>query len=225
MGLYSGWQPVKSSLANILASLVGQDIVAKSFTSSQASGSDGFKATTAGARWHIGPGTTDYFSSNGATVITAAGILYAATMGVPADGFVILDNVGFVANIRFASSSGIEVLAPGGFLPSTSEAHSLGNATKQWSRLFLGMTDSSGTPGAATINKAAGISAIALGASSVVISNTMVTANSGIFISPRVRDATGLLPAVTARTVGTSFTVSVTANCTAALIFDWWIVN
>lgn len=86
-------------------------------------------------------------------------------------------------------------------------------------------TDSSGTPGNATANTIAGKAAIALGAAACVISNTLVTANSRIFISPRLRDATGLLPIVSAQVAGTSFTVSVTANCTAALPFDWWVID
>jgi hypothetical protein len=51
-------------------------ITGLSFTATQASGSNAFIAST-GARWKIGGGTTDYFSSNGTTTITAAGNLNA----------------------------------------------------------------------------------------------------------------------------------------------------
>jgi hypothetical protein len=81
-------------------------------------------------------------------------------------------------------------------------------------------TDSSGTPGAATINKPCGISAIAIGASSVVITNSLATTTSHISITPLARDTTCKELAVTARGAG-SFTVSGTANATAALAFAW----
>lgn len=90
--------------------------------------------------------------------------------------------------------------------------------------LTLGSTDTSGTPGNAVANTASGRSAIAAGASSCVISNTIVTAGARIFISPKIRDATGLLPIVSAQVAATSFTVSTTANCTANLTFDWWVL-
>src|ERR1700755_3649337 len=36
--------------------------------STQASGSAAFAVTTSGARWHVGTGTNDYFTSDGTTV-------------------------------------------------------------------------------------------------------------------------------------------------------------
>lgn len=80
-------------------------------------------------------------------------------------------------------------------------------------------TDSSGTPGAATINKPAGKSAIAAGASSVVITNSLVTASSHIVITPHARDAT-CKELIVVPAAG-SFTVSGSANATAALAFSW----
>lgn len=88
----------------------------------------------------------------------------------------------------------------------------------------LPSTDSTGTPGNATINQATGRSSIAAAASSCVITNSLVTAASHVFISPRTRDATGLLPLVTTIGAG-SFTVTTTAGCTANLVFDWFVVT
>ena len=56
------------------AALAGQDVIARSFTATQAAGSNAFAAET-GARWKIGGGTTDYFTSDGNLTITAAGSL------------------------------------------------------------------------------------------------------------------------------------------------------
>ena len=84
-------------------------------------------------------------------------------------------------------------------------------------------TDSSGTPGAATINKPTGKSAIAIGASSVVITNSLVTAAMRVMITPHARDTT--CKELIAVAAAGSFTVSGTANATAALPFSWEVSN
>jgi hypothetical protein len=76
-------------------------------------------------------------------------------------------------------------------------------------------TDLSGTPGAATINKPVGKVAIAAGASSVVVTNSLVTAASIILFSPHARDATCKELVVTP--AAGSFTISGSANATANL--------
>jgi len=81
-------------------------------------------------------------------------------------------------------------------------------------------TDTSGTPGAATVNKPRGISCIAIGASSAVITNSLATASSFVQITPLSRDTTCKELAVTTRAAG-SFTASCTANATAATCFAW----
>lgn len=75
MGLtIGGLQSAVSGAAAILASLVGQAISALRFTSTQASGSDAFAVTINGARWHVGTGASDYFSSDGSTIAFAGAI-------------------------------------------------------------------------------------------------------------------------------------------------------
>ena len=81
MGIFSGWQSTVQSAAQTIANLVGQDIVARSFSASQASGSDAFKATVNGARWHFGAGATDYASSDGNTVTFASNIAASNVWG------------------------------------------------------------------------------------------------------------------------------------------------
>lgn len=90
-------------------------------------------------------------------------------------------------------------------------------------RLDQSGTDSSGTPGVATINKPTGKSAIAAGASSVVITNSLVTAASSVIITPHARDTT--CKELIAVPAAGSFTVSGTANATAALSFSWRVSN
>lgn len=80
-------------------------------------------------------------------------------------------------------------------------------------------TDSSGTPGAATINKLAGRSAIAAGAASAVITNSNVAATDIVLAVLETRDATGV-DLVIVPGAG-SFTASVAANATGTTKFSW----
>lgn len=86
-----------------------------------------------------------------------------------------------------------------------------------------GGTDSSGTPGAATINKPAGKSSIAAGAASVVITNSLVVPGSVVQITPHDRDAT-CKELIAVPTTG-SFTVSGSAAATSTLTFSWQVIR
>ncbi len=140
-----------------------------------------------------------------------------------------VSSVARVLSVANASTEVFFVFA-GGDIAARDASSDIGGSSNKWRDLYLSgstriaATDSTGTPGAATINKSAGRSAIAAGASSVVITSSQVVASSLVFISPLARDATGLLPTVTTTTSG-SFTVSTTATCTSALSFNWFVVN
>ena len=203
-----GLKNAGQSLANIIAGLVGQNIVARSFTATAPSGADAFAATTAGARFHFGPGLTDYAEAN----VAGNAVNFAGNMSVPT-------NNGFYWN---GSSLSIGIYFDGTAL----HVQNAGRFTLDAAVLSMGSyNDTTGTPGSATSNSATGRSSIAIGASSCVITNNLVTAASRIFISPKARDATGLLPIVSAQVASTSFTVSTVGNCTAALPFDWWVIT
>lgn len=81
--------------------------------------------------------------------------------------------------------------------------------------IFYPYTDSSGTPGAATINKGSGRSAIASLAAAVTITNSVVTATSIVLIAPEDLDATLL----TYKVVPAAGSFVVTGNAAATL--DW----
>jgi hypothetical protein len=106
-----------------------------------------------------------------------------------------------------------------------SESGSFGNILRIGSAGMFSQAgaDSTGTPGAATINKPVGKSAIAVGASSVVITNSLVTAASHVVFSPHARDAT--CKELTVVAAAGSFTVSGTANATASLPFSWRVAT
>ena len=84
-------------------------------------------------------------------------------------------------------------------------------------------TDSSGSPGAATIDKPSGKSAIAIAAASVVITCAVCTAASRVMITPQSRDAT--CKELIAVPGAGSFTVSGSAVATAAVVFSWEVSN
>lgn len=85
-------------------------------------------------------------------------------------------------------------------------------------------TDSSGTPGAATINKASGKVAIAIGASSVVVTNSLVSSASTILAVLQSVDATAttLLPVVPG---SGSFTIYTNAAATAPVTVAFIVIN
>jgi hypothetical protein len=84
--------------------------------------------------------------------------------------------------------------------------------------------DSSASPGAATINKSAGRSAIAAGASTVVITNSKVLAASVVLAVLEDGDATATSIRVSAVAAG-SFTVTANAAATAATKFRWAVIS
>lgn len=89
-------------------------------------------------------------------------------------------------------------------------------------------TDSTGSPGAATINKISGKSAIANGAAAVTITNSLVASTSRCFIQPTETDTTcyGAAVANWICVAGEgSFVVTAPANCTADTNFDWFVIQ
>jgi hypothetical protein len=91
---------------------------------------------------------------------------------------------------------------------------------------YTDFTDSTGTPGNATINKISGSSAIAIGAATVVITNNQAVATSRIIITNTSANATCTgAPWIVTKAAG-SFTVTAPANCTvAAATFDWFVMG
>lgn len=137
MGLFSGWQSAVSSAAQVVANLVGQDIVAKSITLSQASGSNAVTLTT-GARLKLGGGTTDYMTSDGTTGLSTAGNFAVggnmSTFTLGTNQFISFGTNSYIdmsagAGLRVANKTAINATAPtisSGFGTSPSIAGSNG---------------------------------------------------------------------------------------------------
>jgi len=192
-------------------------------------------------RSDLGAGASDVCSVAGSTVADAsvnnAASLLAVRTGIggtEADNFRVIKRgivIGNGASSIFLSTvEGSYILDTGNIRAATlnSTAYlgcSVGGVFRfyadggNFGRIDQSGTDSTGTPGAATINKPIGKSAIALGAASVVITNSLVSAASHVVITPHARDAT-CKELIVVPAAG-SFTVSGSANATAALPFSW----
>lgn len=202
-------------------------------TSSVASASNAYLQAT-GARLKLGAGTTDYFTSDGLTKITAAGDLRVSndlTVGTVRPPSVLSVISG---SSDGASSTYLEVYSNNAAM-SNAGARLLrlynGNATLAFSVAPEGNmvfertgADSTASPGAATINKAAGKSAIASGATSAVVTNSTVTANSIVMLTPLDIDATNC-PAWSAVPAAGSFTATCSGTLGATWKFSWMVVN
>lgn len=114
-------------------------------------------------------------------------------------------------------------LAPTGTGNVTLGAAGTGSTTlTRLNSLTVLSADTSGTPGNATINNLSGRAAFAAGGSTVVITNSLVTANSKVFVQQR-NDAT--LKSVAVNPAAGSFTVTGNAAATAITIFNFLVVN
>lgn len=99
-----------------------------------------------------------------------------------------------------------------------------GGAARFDGSLSLDATDASGTPGAATINKLAGKVAVAIGASSVTVTNSLVTTSSIVLASLQFVDAT--LTQILSVVPGSgSFTITGNANATDATKIAFVVIN
>jgi hypothetical protein len=226
MGLsLGGLQSGSTSVASILASLVGQDVVARSFSASQASGSDAFKATVNGARWHIGAGASDYFSSDGTTITSAAPFKAVGLIGaVPAnsENLKLTDTTNTQSFKLIVNNTTLTIYDTN---TAAVAVFTLGGATSLAGSLTLSSyTDDSATPGNRTVNKVRGKNAIAIGAATCVITNSFVTANSQVLCTLEFADATATTILSCIPGAG-SFTLTVNAAATAATKFSWVVLN
>lgn len=96
-------------------------------------------------------------------------------------------------------------------------------AAVKTSNLAATFTDSSATPGNVTNNSPRGRAAFAAGASTVVVTSSLVTAASSVFIQQENADST--LTAMTVIPAAGSFTVTGKAAATAVTAFSFLVVN
>ena len=171
-------------------------------------------ATLGAAGWAVTAGSAFTSPSDGSFKgLTATGAVALS----PASANVVLAPTGTgVVTINPATAGTINNVSVGVTTP----------AVVKTSGLQAVSTDSSGTPGAATINTTSGRCAIAAAATSVVITNSLVTAASKVFvkINQAAADVT-LTSASRVSTAAGSFTIFGNAAATAAVVVDFLVVN
>lgn len=124
----------------------------------------------------------------------------------------------------YLATAGIDriLLSADYFTPLSNGVLDLGQAAAAWKRLYVDYTNTA-TVGDVTINKAAGrVNIDALG-TSVVVTNSLVTAASKVFAVVSTADATAVLKNVVP-TSG-SFTITLSAATTAPTTIDFFVVN
>ncbi|MBL8924127.1 MAG: hypothetical protein JNJ54_35050 [Myxococcaceae bacterium] len=188
-----------------------------------------------------GTGSTDVVVKAGTSVadasVNAAATLFAVKTGIggsEADNFRVVKRGVYIGNgvsaIGLTTVEGSYILDTGNLRSSSVQTTGYFYVTlggvgyffvdrTTFGRIDQYGTDSIASPGAATINRPIGKSAIAATASSVVITNSLVSAASHIIITPHARDAT--CKELIAVPAAGFFTVSGTAAATATLPFSW----
>lgn len=95
---------------------------------------------------------------------------------------------------------------------------------KTFTTFAAATADISGTPGAGTVNATSGVFAVAIGAASVTIQNSLVTSSSKVFCQIQFTDATLLYTKSVVAGSG-SFTFTGNATATAATKVCFWVIN
>lgn len=118
-------------------------------------------------------------------------------------------------------AASVEWTLGGDLLPPTTTAK-LGGPSNLFKGLYLDYTNTA-TVGAVTINKPSGRVNIAAGGTSVVVTNSLVTAASRVFALPATNDATAQVKN-TVSAAG-SFTINLVAAVTAETAFNFVVFN
>ena len=263
MGLgFGGLKSLVQSAAATIANLVGQNVVANTYTATSTtadnytanagSGIDAFQAATNGARIHFGAGASDYASSDGTTITFAAPItvtgaissnnnisagagstvsggawsgstVYSVVNTAMTIGGWIADGAGAIAITMKARTAltiaGAQIIAWYKDDGTTKVA-----AITKDGAYNPDFTDDSATAGNRTVNKPAGLNAIAALAATCVITNSVVKATSIVLCVLQEADATATTILRVVPAAG-SFTLTVNAAATADTTFGWIVFN
>lgn len=208
-------------------------LTALQLISTQTNGNDGLKFNNTGARAHLGPGTFDYLRSDGASTLIVGTADQAGGNGNLA-AKVIASAAANSAQVTFTDTTNAKSF----YLIVNNSTFTLFNnavaelchwteSTKQLSLAadlsFASFTDDSATTGNRTVNSVRGFNAFAAASSSIVITNSFVTALSQIVVTIMTADATALLKNVVP--AAGSFTITLNANTTGITKVAWTVIN
>jgi hypothetical protein len=165
-----------------------------------------------------------------AGTVAAAGIRLTSQVATVVNGFDFVPSAanGHIALAPYGASTNVEVrMAAKGTgdwgvfnAGLTSQYFGVGST----GGLKVLTTDGSGTPGAATINRASGKVAIATGQATVTVTNSLVSAASTVLAQIQTADATLLYIKSVVPGAG-SFVITGNANATAATTVAWVVIN
>lgn len=131
---------------------------------------------------------------------------------------------GTAYRVPFINSAGTDTTTDAGLsYDASADVLTVTNTAAIANGLKVDLTDSSGTPGNATINKPAGKFAIALGASAATITNSLVAATSIVLVTKIDNDAT--LTDFKVVPGSGSFVVTGNATATAACKFMFFVIR
>ncbi|MBA3705391.1 MAG: hypothetical protein H0W84_05680 [Bacteroidetes bacterium] len=181
------------------------ELLANSGAASSSYTSIDFKVPTTGLIGQFLPTASNYSNAGINLAANSVGLLAEATSGqlglgaAGSSGFMTFTTGGYaVANER------LRIQSTGGFtFPSTNTA--------------------AGTTGAQTINKISGTVNIAAAATSVVVTNSLVSTTSIVFAVVRTNDATALIKNVVP--AAGSFTITLNAATTSETSIGFWVIN
>lgn len=197
------------------------------------------------ARLFVGGSTTSGMGQSASTAL-----LYAPNAG---DLKIQNSSTGTVwATINETAAMFPGTVATAGLLPNANNTHDLGSGALLWrdgffgrnvavngtlsaasgqfnvasgsGKITLNSTDSSGTPGAVTINKPSGQVSVAAGTNAVVVTNSIVTAASIVIAVAQQSDGTGAFVNRVLPAAG-SFTIIMSANVTNATKVGFVVFN
>lgn len=168
-----------------------------SYSTNVAAGSNAYAVETNGARVDLGTGSNDFLVSDGTSVNVgnSAGSLISKDLALAA-------TTGNAINVNSAK---LVIAAASG-------------------KVSFDATDSSGTPGAATINKPSGQVSVAAGTNSVVVTNSLVSTTSVVLTVMQTNDSTCDYVDSVAPAAG-SFTIVTSANCTGNTKIGFVVFN
>jgi hypothetical protein len=198
--------------------LVATNVSATSFTATAASGVDAF-VFAQGAGIKSGSATLKSLGSTWSTdYFQLTNIGYSSTLNVlsgSADAAdAVLMKILTSANTMTTPGAKLLTLAP-------NPANDVVAYVDKDGAYGMDGTDESGTPGAATINKAAGRVGVAAAAQTLVVTNSLVTTDTMIGHNVETIDATCTYARITPG--AGSFTITMDAACTGTTNVVWWL--
>lgn len=168
------------------------------------------------------------------SVAQAAGVV-AQGIGTMPDGTAAAPSLAFLnntglgmyrvgANIGGLAAAGVGIVrwTSGFFYPEGDGTIALGHSTLHWKQVYMDYTVT-GTVGAVTMNKPAGRVIVAAAATSIVVTNSLVTANSIILVTIAQNDSTAVIKNVVA--AAGSFTITLNAAATANTAVNFLVVS